>query len=179
MKIVETSLPGVLLFELDVHGDERGQFVELFNRARNEALGLPVQFVQDNVSRSRQGVVRGLHFQEPQPQGKLIQVLRGRIFEVAVDVRRGSSHFGRWVGVEMASEQNLQIWIPPGFAHGFCALTDADVFYKCTSPYAPALERCVRWDDPRVGVAWPVRDPILSAKDRAAPSLDEQRILPP
>jgi dTDP-4-dehydrorhamnose 3,5-epimerase len=178
MNITETSLPGVLLLHPDVHRDERGQFLEVFNRGRHEALGLPLHFVQDNLSRSRQGVLRGLHFQEPQAQGKLVQVLRGRIFEVAVDVRRGSACFGRWFGLEMTSEQNVQIWIPPGFAHGFLALTDADVFYKCTSPYAPAHERSLRWNDPRVGIAWPIRDPVLSAKDQAAPLLDELEVLP-
>ena len=135
MKVSETELPGVLLLELDVYPDERGQFFEIFNDGRYQSLGLPTRFVQDNFSRSRKGVVRGLHYQQPRPQGKLVQVLRGRILDVAVDLRRSSAHFARWVGIELSSERPTQLWIPPGFAHGFCALRDADVLYKCTEAY--------------------------------------------
>jgi dTDP-4-dehydrorhamnose 3,5-epimerase len=178
VKIVETDLPGVLLLELDVFRDHRGLFLEIFNRGRYAGTQVASEFVQDNLSRSKQGVLRGLHFQHPHGQGKLIQVLRGRIFDVAVDVRRGSPAFGRWVGVELSDERPTQIWIPPGFAHGFCALEDSDVLYKCTETYVPSCERGIRWNDPALAVRWPISDPALSPKDARAPLLAEAPELP-
>ena len=171
MKVSETALPGVLLLELQAHADERGQFLEVFQARRYQEAGIDATFVQDNVSVSRPGVVRGLHFQQPHPQGKLVQVLRGRILDVAVDLRRSSPCFGRALALELSADRPAQLWVPPGFAHGFCALTDAEVLYKCTALYAPACERTVRWNDPDLAIAWPVAAPIVSAKDRAAPLL--------
>ena len=171
MKVSETELPGVLLLELDVYPDERGQFFEIFNDGRYQSLGLPTRFVQDNFSRSRKGVVRGLHYQQPRPQGKLVQVLRGRILDVAVDLRRSSAHFARWVGIELSSDRPTQLWVPPGFAHGFCALTDADVLYKCTDAYVASCDRALRWNDPDLAIRWPVESPVVSPKDDRAPFL--------
>ena len=177
MKILPTAIPDVLVLEPKVFRDARGFFVESYNQAAlQKASGLDVQFVQDNHSRSAKGVLRGLHFQIRQPQGKLVRVTAGAIFDVAVDLRTGSSTFGRWVGVELSGDNFRQIWVPPGFAHGFLVLSDtADVLYKTTNYYAPAHERCLRWDDPQVGVAWPVQgiSPVLSAKDLAGASLDQ------
>jgi dTDP-4-dehydrorhamnose 3,5-epimerase len=179
MNVRKTDLPGVLLIEPKVLGDSRGFFCETFQAARYAQAGIGGPFVQDNLSRSVHRTLRGLHFQEPRPQGKLIQVLRGTVYDVAVDVRRGSATFGRWFGIELTEAQPLQLWIPPGFAHGFCVLSDsADFFYKCTAFYAPEAERCIAWNDPRIGIRWPVTDPILSAKDREAPALDEAPVLP-
>jgi len=171
MKVSETELPGVLLLELDVYPDERGQFFEIFNDGRYQSLGLPTRFVQDNFSRSRKGVVRGLHYQQPRPQGKLVQVLRGRILDVAVDLRRSSAHFARWVGIELSSDRPTQLWVPPGFAHGFCALTDADVLYKCTDAYVASCDRALRWNDPDLAIRWPIESPVVSPKDDRAPFL--------
>ncbi|HEX5386109.1 MAG TPA: dTDP-4-dehydrorhamnose 3,5-epimerase [Gemmatimonadales bacterium] len=167
--IVEvTALPGVLLLVPRVFGDPRGYFLESFNRRVFQEAGLPVEFVQDNHSRSRAGVLRGLHYQLPHPQGKLVRVARGRVFDVAADIRVGSPTFGRWVGVELSDENARMLWVPPGFAHGFCALSDpADVAYKCTELYHPEGERGVRWDDPDLAIEWPVHDPLLSPKDAA------------
>jgi dTDP-4-dehydrorhamnose 3,5-epimerase len=179
MNVRKTDLPGVLLIEPKVLGDARGFFYESFQAARYAQAGIRGPFVQDNLSRSVRGTLRGLHFQEPRPQGKLIQVLRGTVYDVAVDVRRGSSTFSRWFGLELTEAQPLQLWIPPGFAHGFCVLSEsADFFYKCTAFYAPEAERCIAWNDPRIGIRWPVADPILSAKDREAPRLDDAPVLP-
>ena len=173
MKIIPTSIPDVLIIEPKVFGDTRGFFFESFNqRAFNEAVGQDVPFVQDNHSRSGKGVLRGLHYQAQQAQGKLVRVARGRVFDVAVDVRTGSSTFGQWAGVELSEDNQRQFWVPAGFAHGFVVLSDtADFLYKTTDYYAPAYERCIAWDDPDVGIHWPLAEagitqPILSDKDR-------------
>jgi dTDP-4-dehydrorhamnose 3,5-epimerase len=179
VKVTPTELPEVLLIEPHVFEDSRGFFLETFQSERYEAFGVRGPFVQDNLSRSSQGTLRGLHFQEPRSQGKLVQVLQGAVWDVAVDVRKGSPSFGGWVGMELSGENHRQLWIPPGFAHGFCVVTAwADFFYKCTDYYVPDAERCVRWDDPKLGIRWPVTSPRLSGKDSAAPSLAEARVLP-
>lgn len=179
MKVTPTELPEVLLVEPKVFGDARGFFYKGYQAERYAAAGIPGPFVQDNLSRSARGTLRGLHFQEPKGQGKLVQVLRGRVFDVAVDVRTGSPRFGRWVGVELVEEPLRQLWIPPGFAHGFCVLSEsADFFYRCTELYAPAAERAIAWNDPRIGIRWPIEQPLLSAKDAAAPLLDAAPVLP-
>jgi len=181
MTVEKTRLPGVVAITPQRYRDERGAFEELW-RAEGyaEAAGLPERFVQDNLSRSRPGVLRGLHYQWPAPQGKLVSVVAGRAFDVAVDLRRGAETFGRWVGVELSAETGRQLYVPEGFAHGFVALgaETATVLYKCTAYYAPEAEHTLRWDDPAVGVEWPVPSgvedaPILSAKDAAAPTLAE------
>ena len=176
MKVTATALPEVLILEPKVFGDERGFFMESFNQREFEAaVGYPVTFVQDNHSRSARGVLRGLHYQlPPHAQGKLVRVAAGRVFDVAVDMRRSSPRFGRWAGVELSAEKHQQMWIPPGFAHGFLVLSEsADFLYKTTDYYAPASEAALRWDDPALGIAWPdLNVPLqLSAKDRAAPGL--------
>jgi dTDP-4-dehydrorhamnose 3,5-epimerase len=170
MKVTPTALPEVLLVEPRVFGDTRGFFYESFNqRAFAAAAGLDLQFVQDNHSRSARGVLRGLHYQIRQPQGKLVRVARGRVFDVAVDMRRSSARFGQWIGVELSEENHLQLWIPPGFAHGFMVLSEsADFLYKTTDYYAPEHERCLAWNDPQLCIAWPTDvTPQLSAKDAA------------
>ena len=172
MKVTPTALPGVLILEPRVFGDERGFFMESFNqRAFDEAVGEHVTFVQDNHSRSARGVLRGLHYQlPPHAQGKLVRVTQGRVFDVAVDMRRTSPTFGRWAGVELSGDNHRQLWIPPGFAHGFLVLSDsADFLYKTTAYYAPQAEACVRWDDPALGIEWPDAGttPRLSTKDEA------------
>jgi len=171
MRVTRTTLDGVLLIEPKVFGDERGHFFESFNeqRFRNET-GLDVRFVQDNQSRSSRNVLRGLHYQVQQPQGKLVRVLAGSVFDVCVDLRRDSETFGRWLGVELTAESKRSVWIPAGFAHGFLTLSEqADVFYKTTDYYAPSHERAILWNDPDIGIEWPVSEaPSLSAKDRAA-----------
>ena len=167
-------LPAVLLFEPKVFRDERGTFRELYNEERYAATGLDARFVQDNLSRSARGVLRGLHLQHPRPQGKLVTVLAGAVFDVAVDVRRGSPTFGRWTGYTLTAESAQQLWVPPGFAHGFLVLEEDTLFsYKCTDVYSPAHELTVRWDDPAIGVRWPGDAPRLSPKDAVAPRLDE------
>ena len=178
MKTTRLDIPDVVLLEPKVFGDERGFFLESFNaRAFREATGLDVQFVQDNHSRSARGVLRGLHYQIRQPQGKLVRVVRGSVFDVAVDVRRSSPHFGRWVGAELSEQNQHQLWVPPGFAHGFIVLSDsADFLYKTTEYYAPEHERCIAWNDPAIGIEWPLAatalpEPVLSKKDAAAPGL--------
>ena len=174
MKIIETRLPGVVLVEARVFRDHRGYFLETWNAAGSAAVGLPTQFAQDNTSYSTRGVVRGLHYQQPGAQGKLVTVLRGAIRDVAVDIRVGSPDFGHWVAVDLVAEEGRQIYIPEGFAHGFAVLGDeAVVHYKATAPYAPGGEGSVRWDDPDLGIDWPPVAPILSAKDRDAPRLRE------
>jgi dTDP-4-dehydrorhamnose 3,5-epimerase len=179
VKVSETTLPGVLLVEPRVFADDRGCFTETFSAARYAAAGIVGPFVQDNFSRSIKNTLRGLHFQEPQPQGKLVQVLRGAVFDVAVDIRRGSPHFGKWFGVELSDANFRQLWVPPGFAHGFCALSDvADFVYKCTAPYAPDCDRGLRWDDPEIGIKWPIDAPLLSPKDARAPRLADAPVLP-
>ena len=162
-------LAGLVVIEPRVFADERGFFQELFHRGRFAEAGLDVDFVQDNLSRSKANVVRGLHYQIEQPQGKLVRVLRGEIFDVAVDLRRSSPTFGQWEGFRLSEENQLAVYIPPGFAHGFCVLSDlADVLYKCTALYAPQHERTLLWNDPTVNVDWPLAKPaIVSGKDLA------------
>ena len=174
MKVTPTAIPDVLLIEPKVFGDERGFFMESFNqRGFDEAVGHPVAFVQDNHSRSAKGVLRGLHYQLPPcAQGKLVRVINGVVFDVAVDMRRGSPTYGAWVGQELSAGNHLQLWIPPGFAHGFLVLSDfADFLYKTTAYYSPSSETAVRWDDPDLGIAWPLggSTPLLSARDKIAP----------
>jgi dTDP-4-dehydrorhamnose 3,5-epimerase len=179
MKIEETPLPGVLVIEPRAFGDARGVFFESFHAERYAAAGIAGPFVQDNVSRSTRGTLRGLHFQEPKSQGKLVFVTRGSVFDVAVDVRQGSPHFGKWFGTELSDENHRQLWVPPGFAHGFCVTSEiADFAYKCTDYYAPDCERSIRWDDPDLAIAWPIREPNLSPKDAAAPLLRDATLLP-
>ncbi|NVJ04033.1 dTDP-4-dehydrorhamnose 3,5-epimerase [Myxococcus sp. AM001] len=179
MKVTPLELPDVLLLEPKVFGDDRGFFMEMFHAARFAAVGIPGPFVQDNYSRSAKGTLRGLHFQEPQAQGKLVQVLAGAVYDVAVDVRRGSPTFGQWVAVELSADNRRQLWIPPGFAHGFCVVSDsADFHYKCTALYAPETERSVAWNDPDLAIAWPVSEPLLSPKDAQAPRLRDAPLLP-
>ncbi|GAB6041066.1 dTDP-4-dehydrorhamnose 3,5-epimerase [Endothiovibrio diazotrophicus] len=168
MNVIDTELPGVRIVEPKVFGDERGFFMESWNRERYLAAGLPGDFVQDNLSCSRRGVLRGLHFQNPNAQGKLVYVLQGEVFDVAVDIRRGSPTFGRWVGVLLSSDNRRQLWVPPGLAHGFCVTSETALFaYKVTDRYNPAVEGTVAWDDPDIGIDWPLSvAPELSAKDR-------------
>jgi dTDP-4-dehydrorhamnose 3,5-epimerase len=175
VKTTATEIPEVLLIEPRVFRDGRGHFLETWSAERYAALGLPASFVQDNVSASRRGVLRGLHFQHPHAQGKLVQVLRGAVFDVAVDVRFGSPTFGRWVGAELSADNARQLWVPAGFAHGFqvTSAEDAVFLYKCTECYAPAAEATIRWDDPEIGIRWPLPDPVLSGKDAEAPPLAE------
>lgn len=171
MNVAETGLPGLLVIEPDIFEDHRGQFLETWKQGRGPHLP---PFVQDNLSRSHRGVLRGLHFQHPNGQGKLVTVVHGGVFDVAVDLRRGGPTFGRWWGTRLTADDYRQLWIPEGFAHGFVALTDdAIVSYKCTALYSPADERTLRWDDPTVGIDWPISDPELSEKDRAAARLEE------
>lgn len=170
MIIEATPLPGVLLIKPDVFGDQRGYFQESWNRRKFEEQGLHLDFVQDNQSFSRQGILRGLHFQNPYPQGKLVQASLGEVFDVAVDIRRGSPSFGRWFGVVLSGENHLQLYVPPGFAHGFCVLSETALFaYKCTDFYHPETEHSLRFDDPDLGIDWPLPgQPTLSGKDEKA-----------
>lgn len=168
MKLIETDIPGPIIIEPRVFGDARGIFMETWNAESFSKEGLNISFVQDNHSRSQKGVLRGLHFQNPGPQGKLIRVTQGAVFDVAVDLRKSSPHFGHWVGVELSAKNNRMFWVPEGFAHGFLTLEDnTDFLYKCTAPYAPLAEHTLAWDDPAVGIEWPVSDldPIISNKD--------------
>ncbi len=169
MKFVRTALPEVVVVEPDVHRDGRGFFLETWHAKKYREGGIDAAFVQDNHSRSARGTLRGLHAQRLRPQGKLVRVLAGEVFDVAVDVRRGSPTFLRWVGMCLSAENARQCWVPPGFAHGFCVTSEtADVEYKCTDFYDPADELRIAWDDPEIGIEWPVRDPVLSDKDRTA-----------
>jgi dTDP-4-dehydrorhamnose 3,5-epimerase len=186
MKVTPTDLPEVLVLEPRVFGDARGFFMEswnqrVFDEATRAASGVTCTFVQDNHSRSARGVLRGLHFQRPpHAQGKLVRVAAGAVFDVAVDIRRSSPRFGRWVGVELSADNHRQLWIPPGFAHGFAVLSDsADVLYKTTDYHAPDCEGAIRWDDPRLNIAWPELgcEPILSAKDAQASGFDQAQAL--
>jgi dTDP-4-dehydrorhamnose 3,5-epimerase len=182
MEVTETELPGVLVIEPRIFRDERGSFLECWREERYAGIGLPKRFAQDNAAVSRQRVLRGLHYQEPDPQGKLAMVLHGAVFDVAVDIRRDSPSFGRWIGTVLSAENARQLWIPEGFAHGYVALSDAAVFaYKCTRPYNPRNERAIRYDDPGIGIEWPIIDPLVSDKDAAAPLLDQvaREALPP
>lgn len=167
------EIPEVILVQAKAWPDNRGFFAECYKLSDFAAAGIPVRFVQDNHSRSAQGVLRGLHYQlDPQAQGKLVSAVRGSIWDVAVDIRRGSPTFGRWVAEELSDENGCQLYVPPGFAHGFCVLSNvADVTYKVTAEYAPGLERGIVWDDPHIGIQWPIPEPILSLKDAQLPSL--------
>lgn len=167
MQISQPPLAGLIQIEPRVFTDPRGYFLETFQSVRYAEAGLPTRWVQDNVSRSQRGTIRGLHYQSQQPQGKLVYVLRGAIWDVAVDLRQSSTTFGQWYGVELSDENHRQLYIPPGFAHGFCALTEtADVFYKCTALYHPGDERTLLWNDPALGIDWPAIEPrLLSPKD--------------
>ena len=179
MKVTRTALPDLLVLEPEVYGDNRGFFMESFNAINfSKATGLNVTFVQDNHSRSSRNVVRGLHYQFQQPQGKLMRVVRGAVFDVAVDIRISSPTFGQWFGMELSEENHRQIWIPPGFAHGFAVLSDsADFLYKTTDYYAPAHERCILWNDPEIGIRWPIAGPAqLSVKDLAGIHLNEAEL---
>jgi dTDP-4-dehydrorhamnose 3,5-epimerase len=171
-------LPGVLLIEPQVFGDARGFFMESWNRKAFAEAGLDLDFVQDNHSRSAKGVLRGLHYQLNAPQGKLVRVVSGAVFDVAVDLRRSSPHFGRWTGYELSAENQRMLWIPPGFAHGFLVLSaSADFLYKTTAYYAPQWDRGVRWNDPDIGVVWPLDgEPLLSAKDAVQPLLNDAEV---
>lgn len=174
MIVTKLEIPDVLLIEPKVHGDPRGFFMETWQSKRYAEHGVTEQFLQDNVSFSAKGVLRGVHLQNPNAQGKLVQVLHGEVFDVAVDLRRSSKHFGRWVGARLSAENKRQLWVPPGFGHGFLVTSENALFcYKCTQFYAPSTEITVRWDDPDVGIQWPLdgATPSLSARDGAAPHL--------
>jgi len=179
LKLIETELPGVCVIESTVFTDHRGFLLESYNRrALRELTGLDVEFVQDNHSRSARNVLRGLHYQVKQPQGKLVRVVQGAGFDVAVDLRRSSQHFGRWVGVALSAQNKRMLWIPPGFAHGVLALSDCfEMIYKLTDYWSSQDERCVRWDDPTLAIAWPLCGaPVLSEKDRTAPLLTDAEV---
>lgn len=172
MKCIETGIPGLTVIEPDVHGDERGFFMELWKAARFREAGLPDRFMQCNVSRSAAGVIRGLHFQYPHPQGKLVSVLEGRIIDVAVDIRTDSPTFRRWAGVELSAANHRQLFVPEGFAHGFCVLGDGALMsYLCTTEYSAAADSAIAWNDPDIGIAWPLEPVHLSGRDRGAPRL--------
>ncbi|UCL86316.1 dTDP-4-dehydrorhamnose 3,5-epimerase [Pseudomonas nitroreducens] len=179
MKATPMAIPDVVLFEPRVFGDERGFFFESFNqKVFDEVVGRPVTFVQDNHSRSIKGVLRGLHYQVQQPQGKLVRVVQGEVFDVAVDIRRGSPTFGQWVGAHLSADNKHQLWVPEGFAHGFVVLSEtAEFLYKTTDYYAPAHERCIAWNDLQIGIEWPIEgEPQLSSKDRAGFSLADAEV---
>lgn len=178
MKVTPTALPEVLLIEPKVFGDERGFFFESFNRRTLEPYGLDIDFVQDNHSRSAKGVLRGLHYQIQQAQGKLVRVISGEVFDVAVDIRRSSPRFGQWAGVKLSAENKQMLWVPAGFAHGFLVLSEsADFLYKTTDFYAPQYERTILWNDPTIGIVWPwLGEPILAAKDRAGLLLSQAEV---
>ena len=181
MKVIATRLPDVLVIEPKVFGDDRGFFYESFNaRAFAEATGCTLQFVQDNHSRSTRGVLRGLHYQIEQAQGKLVRVTAGEVLDVAVDIRRSSPTFGQWASVRLSAQNHRQMWVPPGFAHGFVVLSEsADFLYKTTDYYAPSAERCIRWDDPQLAIDWELDGtPILSAKDQNGKALHEADLFP-
>jgi dTDP-4-dehydrorhamnose 3,5-epimerase len=172
MRLIPTDLPDITIIEPKVFGDARGYFVETWSQVRYRDAGLAATFVQDNVSRSSQGVLRGLHFQNPKSQGKLVTVLEGEVYDVAVDIRVGSPTFGRTVGVVLSGDNKRQVYVPPGFAHGFCVTSETALFmYKCTELYAPEAEKGVCWNDPDLGIGWPIERPTLSSKDSAYPRL--------
>jgi dTDP-4-dehydrorhamnose 3,5-epimerase len=174
MKVIETSLPGTLIIEPQVFGDERGFFYESYHQARYTNAGLHDDFVQTNVSRSAKGVLRGLHYQWPNPQGKLVSVLEGEVYDVAVDIRRGSPNFGQSIGVMLTADNHRHFWIPEGFAHGFCVLSEFATFtYQCTTLYDPATDAGVRWNDAQIGIDWPISEPLLSEKDIKTPLLKD------
>jgi dTDP-4-dehydrorhamnose 3,5-epimerase len=174
MKIRRCDIEGLLIIEPRVFGDARGFFMELWNEQRYRDAGLHCRFVQDNVSSSRRGALRGLHFQNPKPQGKLVWVMEGEVFDVAVDLRRSSPTFGRWHGVNLSAQNRFQFFVPPGFAHGFAVLSESALFaYKCTEFYSPKDEMTLLWNDSDIGVEWPVNEPVLSEKDKKGLRLDE------
>lgn len=174
MKVIQTTLPGTLILEPQVFGDDRGFFYESYHQARYKDAGVTGEFVQTNVSRSAKGVLRGLHYQWPNPQGKLVSVLEGEVYDVAVDIRRGSPHFGQWVGVMLTADNHRHFWIPEGFAHGFCVLSEFATFtYQCTSLYDPVADAGVRWNDADIGIDWPISHPLLSGKDGKTPLLKD------
>ena len=174
MKVEQTKLDGVLLVTPNVFGDDRGFFMETYNQQKAQELGLPIKFVQDNHSKSSKGVLRGLHYQNPQWQGKLVRVIQGEIFDVAVDIRQKSPSFGEWVGVYLNEENKQQLYVPEGFAHGFVVTSEtAEVIYKCTSLYAPEQEGSILWNDPEIGIEWPIEAPQLSEKDKNATRLND------
>jgi len=174
MNVITNSIDGLLIFEPQVFNDDRGFFIETWSNDRYRQAGIKEQFVQDNVSVSRKGTLRGLHFQNPNGQGKLVQVLDGSVFDVAVDIRVSSPTFGKWESVELTSENHRQMYIPPGFAHGFCVLSESAIFsYKCTDYYCPSAEGGIIWNDPEIGIQWPVDDPVLSDKDLKYTKLSE------
>lgn len=174
MKVIETKLAGVVIIEPRVFGDVRGFFQETWQKARYEELGIKEPFVQDNLSFSTRGVLRGLHYQNPNTQGKLVSVIQGAVFDVAVDIRIGSSTFGQWEGALLSGDNHRQLWVPPGFAHGFCVLSDTAYFtYKCTDVYNPTAEGGILWNDPHIGVEWPLQEVILSDKDKIYPLLKD------
>lgn len=174
MKLLQTKLPGILLIEIDRFADSRGSFFESWHREKYAKLGIGFDFVQDGLSTSAKGVLRGLHFQNPHPQGKLVQVLAGEVFDVAVDIRVGSPTFKQWFAMNLSASDNKQLYIPGGFAHGFVVLSDSATFmYKCTDIYMRDCEKTIRWDDSEIGIVWPVSNPILSEKDRLGPRLSE------
>lgn len=181
MRAIECPIDGLMLVEMELHGDARGFFVERFNQAHFQDFGLPTNFVQDNHSRSAPGVLRGLHYQHSPAQGKLVGVTRGRIWDVAVDIRPNSSTFGHYYGVELSDMNGLLYWMPAGFAHGFCVLGEepADVLYKVTTPYNPLGEGGIAYDDPDIGIRWPISVPLISARDQAQVSFKEYRANPP
>lgn len=181
MKFIETSLPGCVVIEPQVFGDARGFFYESYNEAKYREAGIDRRFVQSNVSRSARGVLRGLHYQWPHPQGKLVSVLEGEVYDVAVDIRHGSPTFGKWAGVMLTAENHRHFWIPEGFAHGFCVVSEHATFsYQCTDLYNREADGGIRWDDPAIGIDWPISSPLLSEKDAKAPLLSEvaERRLP-
>jgi len=175
MEVIQTEIPDVKIVQPKVYGDERGFFLETFEQKRyQEMLNINLTFVQDNHSRSQKNVLRGLHFQKENPQGKLVRVVRGEVFDVAVDIRKDSLTYGKWVGVILSEDNKSQLWIPPGLAHGFLVLSDiADFEYKCTNYYDPNSEGCLLWNDPTVNINWPISTPILSDKDRLGKTLQE------
>ena len=174
MKIIETAIPGVLIIEPKVFGDSRGFFWETWKATRYAEAGIPGSFVQDNHSHSVRGVLRGLHFQKQYPQGKLVYVTQGTVFDVAVDIRKESPTFGKWVGITLSADKHQQFYVPPGLAHGFCVVSEqADFHYKCTEYYHPEDEGYIRWDDPDIGIEWPIDNPLLSTKDANAPYLKD------
>ena len=170
MKFIETHIPDVKIIQPTVLGDQRGYFMETWSQQHFSAGGLEINFIQDNHSHSSQGILRGLHYQIKHPQGKLVRVVTGKVFDVAVDIRQDSLTFGQWVGVVLSDENHQMLWVPPGFAHGFYVMSDqADFLYKCTDIYAPEYERCIKWDDAEIGIEWPLVDkqqPLLSEKDK-------------
>ncbi len=181
MNVIPTQIPEVLIFEPEIHGDSRGFFLETWRKTEFEKLGIHADFVQDNQSKSSQGTLRGLHYQVINPQGKLVRAIEGEIYDVAVDLRRSSATFGRWVGVTLSGDNHRQLWVPPGFAHGFYVASDsAQIVYKCTEYYSPDGDRSLLWNDQTIAIDWPLlnSEPLLSAKDRDAPDLKTAELYP-